>query len=87
MRAARPLVSALVLGSALLLAGCGGSDNSDPDLLIVSTRDGDYAIFSMSASGGGQKRLTDNEVDPSTPQGLLFQIEPAWSPDARRSRS
>ena len=36
----------------------------------------------MSASGGSQKRLTDNEVDPATPQGLLFQIEPAWSPDA-----
>ena len=81
MRAARPLVSALVLGTALLLAACGGSDDSDPDLLFVSTRDGDYAIYSMSASGGGQQRLTDNEVDPSTPQGLLFQIEPAWSPD------
>ena len=71
----------LAIGTALLLAACGGSDDSDPDLLFVSTRDGDYAIYSMSASGDDQQRLTDTEVDPSTPQGLLFQTEPAWSPD------
>jgi len=81
VRLARRLLSALALGTALLLAACGGSDDSDPDLLLVSSRDGDYAIYSMSSSGGDQKRLTDADVDPSTPQGLLFQIEPAWSPD------
>ena len=78
MRAAGPLVA---IGTALLLAACGGSDDSDPDLLFVSTRDGDYAIYAMSSSGGDQKRLTDADVDPSTPEGLLFQTEPAWSPD------
>ena len=78
MRAAGPLVA---IGTALLLAACGGSDDSDPDLLLVSTRDGDYAIYAMSSSGGDQKRLTDADVDPSTPEGLLFQTEPAWSPD------
>ena len=35
----------------------------------------------MSASGGDEQRLTDADVDASTPQGLFFQTEPAWSPD------
>ena len=78
MRAAGPLVA---IGTALLLAACGGTDNSDPDLLLVSTRDGDYAIYTASTSGGDERRLTDADVDPSTPQGLFFQTEPAWSPD------
>jgi TolB protein len=78
VRGAGPL---LAIGTALLLAACGGSDDSDPDLLIVSTRDGDYAIYGVSTSDGDGQRLTDAEVDPSTPQGLLFQVEPAWSPD------
>ncbi len=79
MRAARPL---LALGTALLLAACVGSDPSDPELLFVSTRDGDYAIYASSATGGGERRLTDADVDASTPEGLFFQDEPAWSPDA-----
>ena len=78
MTAARAL---LALGTAILLAACGGSDDSDLDLAFVSTRDGDYAIYAMSASGGGQHRLTDAHGDPATPSGLFFQTEPAWSPD------
>ena len=78
MRVARPL---LALCTALLLASCGGSDETDPDLVFVSTRDGDYAIYAVSASGGEERRLADAEGDPSTPQGLFFQAEPAWSPD------
>ena len=78
MRAARPL---LALGTALLLAACGGSDEADPDLAFVSTRDGDYAIYAMNTSEGGEHRLTDAQGDPSTPGGLFFQIDPAWSPD------
>ena len=35
----------------------------------------------MSTSGDDEQRLTDADVDASTPEGLLFQIEPAWSPD------
>ena len=49
MRAVWPL---LALGTALLLGGCGGSDEADHDLLFVSTRDGDYAIYGTSADGG-----------------------------------
>ena len=78
MRAARPL---LALGLALLLAACGGGSDEASDLVFVSTRDGDYAIYGMSASGGGEHRLTDARGDSSTPQGLFFQIDPAWSPD------
>jgi len=78
VRAARPL---LALGTALLLAACGGSEEADPDLVFVSTRDGDYAVYAVSTGGGNEQRLTDAEVDPSTPQGLFFQTEPAWSPD------
>jgi len=78
VRAAAPL---LALGAALLLASCGGSGEADPDLVFVSTRDGDYAVYAASAGGGEERRLTDADVDPSTPQGLFFQTEPAWSPD------
>ncbi len=67
-----------------LLAACASSDGGSVDLLLVSTRDGDYAIYTMSADGGSEKRLTDDAGDPSTPRGLFFQVEPAWSPDGRR---
>ena len=83
MRAASALfaVGAALVLAPLLLSSCGGSNGSDPDLVFVSTRDGEYAIYGMSATGEDQRRLTDAEIDPSTPQGLLFQTEPAWSPD------
>jgi len=67
---------------AILLAGaCGGSDEAEPDLLFVSTRDGAYAVYGLNTSGGEERRLTAGAVDGSTPQGLFFQTEPAWSPD------
>jgi Tol biopolymer transport system component len=78
VRAAWPLIA---ITTALLLASCGGSDKADPDLIFVSSRDGEYAIYGMSATGSSERRLTDAEIDPSTPKGLLFQTEPAWSPD------
>lgn len=78
MRLARRL---LPFGAALLLAACAGSDKDDPDLVFVSTRDGDYALYTMSASGGEERRLSETEGDPSTPAGLFFQTDPAWSPD------
>jgi Tol biopolymer transport system component len=79
VRGAAPLVA---LGLALVLASCGGgSKETDPALIFVSTRDGEYALYGMSASGSDERRLTDAEVDASTPQGLLYQTEPAWSPD------
>jgi Tol biopolymer transport system component len=77
----RALRALLPLGAALLLAACGGSEEADPDLVVVSTRDRDYALYAVSTSGGGEQRLTDADVDPSTPEGLFFQTDPAWSPD------
>jgi TolB protein len=75
------LLVAVAASVTTLLSGCGGSDGGSPELLLVSTRDGDYAIYGMNAGGGNQNRLTDEVGDPSTPRGLLFQVEPAWSPD------
>ena len=84
VRAARAL---LALGTALLLAACGGSEQADPDLIFVSTRDGDYAIYGMSASGGGEQRLTDAEVDPSTPRDSSSRSSLPGHRTAARSRS
>ncbi len=78
-----PLFACLLLG-ALLPAGCGSGPGSPPDLAFVSSRDGDYAIFGMAADGSHQRRLTSEKGDPSTPRGLIFQVEPAWAPDASR---
>jgi TolB protein len=80
----RRLLPAVAL-AALVLAGCGGSGPASPaDLLFVSTKDGDYAIFGSDARGKHGRRLTKEKGDPSSPGGLFFQIEPAWSPDGRR---
>jgi TolB protein len=66
------------------VAGCGSSGPPPPStLLFVSSRDGDYAIFGLSANGD-EHRLTKEKGDPSSPAGLFFQVDPAWSPDGRR---
>jgi len=70
---------------ALLLAGCGGSSpKAAPDIVFVSTRDGDYALFGIGADGKNERRLTKEKGDPSTPAGLFYQVDPAWSPDGRQ---
>jgi Tol biopolymer transport system component len=71
-------------GAVLLLGGCGGNGEPRPDLIFVSTRDGDYAIYAMNANGSRQKRLTEAEGNPATAKGLFFQIDPSWSPDGRK---
>ena len=71
--------------AALLLAGCGGSSRSNPPALVfVSVKDGDYAIFGANADGSHARRLTREKGDPSTPEGLFFQVQPAWSPDGTK---
>jgi Tol biopolymer transport system component len=69
--------------AVILIAGCGGSSKAKgpPDLIFVSPRDGDYAIFGADAQGDNVRRLTKAKGDPSTPAGLFFQLEPTWSPD------
>jgi TolB protein len=53
------------------------------DILFASSREGDYAIYGVGASGGREVRLTKGHGDPSTPAGLFFAVEPAWSPDGK----
>jgi TolB protein len=79
-----PVSGIVLLAAAASLAGCGGG-GSGSDIAFVSTRDGDYAIFAMKADGDRQHRLTSRDaVDVSSPQGLFFQVEPAWSPDGTK---
>jgi Tol biopolymer transport system component len=82
---ARPavIVAAAVAG-LLLLGGCGGSGTPGDDLVFVSTRDGDYAVYGMNADGSDQGRLSDESGDTSTPAGTTFQIDPEFSPDGSR---
>ena len=72
--------------AAMIVGGCGGSSapRGPSPLLFVSVKDGDYAIFGADASGKNATRLTKAKGDPSTPRGLFFQIEPAWSPDGKK---
>jgi TolB protein len=71
----------LAVAAVVLLVSCGGDGTARPDLAFVSTRDGPYAIYEMNANGRAQHRLTKADADVSTPEGLFFQVEPAWSPD------
>jgi Tol biopolymer transport system component len=70
-----------LLPALLVLAACGSSPAHTPDVVFVSSRDGDYALFGVDADGSHERRLTKAKGDPSTPAGLFFQTEPAWSPD------
>ena len=81
-RTIRTLAAVLATAVVSALPGCGGGDDGRADLAFVSTRDGDYAIYAMNADGGHERRLTPRDVsNPTSPQELFFQIEPAWSPD------
>jgi TolB protein len=71
----------LSVWAGFVLSSCGGGGSPRPDLLFVSTRDGDYAIYEMNADGSRQKRLTDADVDTTSPAGIFFQVDPAWSPN------
>src|SRR4029453_4671300 len=78
-------VRLLTLLSLLLVASaCGSSSPPTPDLIFVSTRDGDYALFGVAADGGDEHRLTKQKGNPATPSGLFFQTAPAWSPNGTR---
>jgi tol-pal system beta propeller repeat protein TolB len=77
-------VAGLAVCAALVLSSCGGSPKPRPDILFVSTRTGVYDIFAMNADGSRQKRLTHGSSgDASSPQGLFYELDPAWSLDGR----
>jgi Tol biopolymer transport system component len=79
----RVLGVAVAASVTALLSACAGSDAGPPDLLLVSSRDGDYAIYGMDAGGGSQKRLT-GDGDGVSVDDVFFQVEPAWSPDGQQ---
>lgn len=72
-----------LLPALLVLSGCGTSHTPTPDLAFVSSRDGDYALFGVGADGRDEHRLAKEQGDPSTPAGLFFETDPAWSPGDR----
>lgn len=81
----RSILTGTVIACALFASGCGGSGSSHGDAIaFVSTRDGDYAVYSMNADGSDQGRLTDEHGDTQTPAGTTFQIAPSYSPDGSK---
>ena len=71
--------------AALLLGGCGGGGDEPAEIAFVSSRDGVYSIYVMSADGKGERRLTEGEAPTGeSPSGLFYEVEPAWSPDGTR---
>jgi Tol biopolymer transport system component len=76
-------LAAVLAATLVVAAGCGSSAAPRPDLAFVSSRDGAYQVYGMSSDGSHQRRLTHEQGDPATPDGLLYQIEPSWSPDGR----
>ncbi len=86
--------TAVASASVFFLAACGGDGSEGSDVAFVSTRDGDYAVFAMSASGSGEHRVTEAQSDSVEEKVLFLAVEPAWSPDgtaiafaSRRSKS
>ena len=69
---------------ALGCTSCAGSSEKRDDIVFVSTRDGDYALYAMGVDGEGEHRLTDERGDPSSTDGLYFQVDPAFAPTGRR---
>ena len=84
MRLRATFVAACAAAGVLLLPACGDDGDPRPDLVFVSTRDGDYALYAMNADSGRQKRLSSEEADTSSTGAIFFQVEPSFSPDGRR---
>ena len=59
----------------MLLAMSGCSQEHDGVIAFQSNRDGNFEIYTMTAAGAEQRRLTENPAN---------DIAPAWSPDGSR---
>lgn len=71
---------------AFFAPACGGGDSAgaESDIVFVSTRDGDYALYGMRSDGSGEGRLTTDERAASDADArVFFQAQPAWSPDGQ----
>jgi TolB protein len=68
-------IGLIALGLLSIYSNGDRCDGVNPDTLsivFVSNRDGNYEIYKMGYGGDRQTRLTDNEVEDSSPK---------WSPD------
>jgi len=54
-----------------------------PEMVFVSSRQGDYALYGRWADGREARLTPRPRPDGSTPTRLFFQVDPAWSPDGR----
>ena len=69
--------------TVLAAAGCGSSAKQS-DLLLVSSREGPYAIYAMGSNGHGQHRLSSDSLPPASGlANIFFQADPAWSADGQ----
>lgn len=84
---ARPLARAAAPAAlaALLLtwAGAAPAARGAPDLVFVSSREGDYALYGRWPDGREARLTPRARADGSSARRLFFQVEPAWSPDGR----
>jgi hypothetical protein len=81
------LVVAIVAAAlAVGATGCGSDDSSSRQILFLSDRDGEWAVYSMDPAGRSQHRLMDaGHVDPFG-SGIGFG-EPVVSPDGAEGRA
>lgn len=76
---------ALLMAVVLLAAGCGGSKAQEVQATgsIAFIRDGQ--LWVMKADGTGQRALTRDRADKSSPAwSPAEKASPAWSPDGRK---
>ena len=77
------MLCGLAAALGLLAAGCGSSSKPGLILVLVSSEDGEYALYGISADGGDRHRLTRGKSRSSGPSHVFYEIEPAWSPDGK----
>ena len=77
------LASIVAAAAGLGMSGCSSSVAASRQILFMSDRDGEWALYAMDADGRNQRRvLTAGNADPF---GSTTGVgEPAVSPDGRQ---
>ncbi len=77
-------VATLAAGLAWAISALvGEAARMPPEMVFVSSRQGDYALYGRWADGREARLTPRAHPDGSSPSRLFFQVEPAWSPDGR----
>ena len=71
----RTVAGLLVAVACVVVAGCGGGEDSGDLIVFSSDRDGDFEIFVMNADGTEVRQLTYNDK---------VDVSPSWSLDGER---